>query len=178
MSTLTAPNQTTFPTALPATYLPARRRFSPARIGAFFRRKHHARFMTVFVRATDAPARLGVSATRKFGSAVVRNRAMIGRVLGPAEQEISFLPLQEVSAHRQVGKFAEGDLGLGDPEVGIELFHGGFHRLALRPVTGQPKPACVRVHLGNGETPDRFDFAYLRGAVAERHSVSTRLRSP
>ena len=39
-------------------------------------RKHHARFMTVFVRGTDAPvARLGVSATRKFGPAVSRNRA-------------------------------------------------------------------------------------------------------
>ena len=39
-------------------------------------RKHHARFMTLFVRATDAaPARLGVSATRKFGPAVLRNRA-------------------------------------------------------------------------------------------------------
>lgn len=39
-------------------------------------RKHHARFMTVFVRESPAPAaRLGVSATRKFGPAVVRNRA-------------------------------------------------------------------------------------------------------
>ncbi|HTV01097.1 MAG TPA: ribonuclease P protein component [Luteitalea sp.] len=39
-------------------------------------RKHHARFMTVFVRGTDASAaRLGVSATRKFGPAVSRNRA-------------------------------------------------------------------------------------------------------
>jgi ribonuclease P protein component len=39
-------------------------------------RKHHARFMTVFAReGTSAAARLGVSATRKFGPAVVRNRA-------------------------------------------------------------------------------------------------------
>ena len=39
-------------------------------------RKHHARFMTVFARETAQTAsRLGVSATRKFGSAVVRNRA-------------------------------------------------------------------------------------------------------
>jgi ribonuclease P protein component len=39
-------------------------------------RKHHARFMTVFARETPgALARLGVSATRKFGPAVVRNRA-------------------------------------------------------------------------------------------------------
>jgi len=39
-------------------------------------RKHHARFMTVFARATlGGMARLGVSATRKFGPAVVRNRA-------------------------------------------------------------------------------------------------------
>jgi len=39
-------------------------------------RKHHARFMTMFVRECPSPvARLGVSATRKFGPAVVRNRA-------------------------------------------------------------------------------------------------------
>ena len=39
-------------------------------------RKHHGRFMTVFARESTAPAaRLGVSATRKFGPAVVRNRA-------------------------------------------------------------------------------------------------------
>ena len=39
-------------------------------------RKHHARFMTVFAREHSSPAaRLGVSATRKFGPAVVRNRA-------------------------------------------------------------------------------------------------------
>jgi ribonuclease P protein component len=39
-------------------------------------RKHHARFMTVFARESAAPAaRLGVSATRKFGPAVVRNLA-------------------------------------------------------------------------------------------------------
>lgn len=39
-------------------------------------RKHHGRFMTVFVRESGAPVcRLGVSATRKFGPAVVRNRA-------------------------------------------------------------------------------------------------------
>lgn len=39
-------------------------------------RKHHARYMTLFVRESDAAvARLGVSATRKFGPAVVRNRA-------------------------------------------------------------------------------------------------------
>ncbi len=39
-------------------------------------RKHHARFMTMFVRESATPvARLGVSATRKFGPAVVRNRA-------------------------------------------------------------------------------------------------------
>ena len=39
-------------------------------------RKHHARFMTVFAReTTTSVARLGVSATRKFGPAVVRNRA-------------------------------------------------------------------------------------------------------
>ena len=39
-------------------------------------RKHHARFMTVFVRPTGTgPTRLGVSATRKFGRATVRNRA-------------------------------------------------------------------------------------------------------
>ena len=39
-------------------------------------RKHHARFMTVFVRPTGvARARLGVSATRKFGPATIRNRA-------------------------------------------------------------------------------------------------------
>src|SRR5688500_9008934 len=36
MSALTAPVQPTLPTALPATHLPARRRFSPARTGAFF----------------------------------------------------------------------------------------------------------------------------------------------
>lgn len=39
-------------------------------------RKHHARFMTMFARECTSPvARLGVSATRKFGPAVVRNRA-------------------------------------------------------------------------------------------------------
>lgn len=39
-------------------------------------RKLHARFMTVFARQTPGHvARLGVSATRKFGPAVVRNRA-------------------------------------------------------------------------------------------------------
>ena len=39
-------------------------------------RKHHARFMTMFARECALPvARLGVSATRKFGPAVVRNRA-------------------------------------------------------------------------------------------------------
>ena len=39
-------------------------------------RKHHARFMTMFAREHPSPiARLGVSATRKFGPAVVRNRA-------------------------------------------------------------------------------------------------------
>lgn len=39
-------------------------------------RKHHARFMTMFARDSSlAAARLGVSATRKFGPAVVRNRA-------------------------------------------------------------------------------------------------------
>ena len=39
-------------------------------------RKHHARFMTMFARECSQPvARLGVSATRKFGPAVVRNRA-------------------------------------------------------------------------------------------------------
>lgn len=39
-------------------------------------RKHHARFMTVFARESSGQAaRLGVSATRKFGPAVVRNRA-------------------------------------------------------------------------------------------------------
>ena len=39
-------------------------------------RKHHARFMTMFARECPSPvARLGVSATRKFGPAVVRNRA-------------------------------------------------------------------------------------------------------
>jgi len=39
-------------------------------------RKHHARFMTMFACPSSAPvARLGVSATRKFGPAVVRNRA-------------------------------------------------------------------------------------------------------
>lgn len=38
--------------------------------------KHHGRFMTVFVRATAlAVSRLGVSATKKMGPAVVRNRA-------------------------------------------------------------------------------------------------------
>ena len=39
-------------------------------------RKHHARFMTIFAcpSSTEA-ARLGVSATRKFGPAVVRNSA-------------------------------------------------------------------------------------------------------
>jgi len=38
--------------------------------------KHHGRYMTVFARpnASDRP-RLGVSATRKLGPAVVRNRA-------------------------------------------------------------------------------------------------------
>lgn len=39
-------------------------------------RKHHARYMTMFVcESTHAVSRLGVSATRKFGPAVVRNRA-------------------------------------------------------------------------------------------------------
>ncbi|WP_396624975.1 ribonuclease P protein component [Luteitalea sp.] len=39
-------------------------------------RKHHGRYMTVFASASTAPAaRLGVSATRKFGPAVARNRA-------------------------------------------------------------------------------------------------------
>ena len=39
-------------------------------------RKHHARYMTMFARECSSPAaRLGVSATRKFGPAVVRNRA-------------------------------------------------------------------------------------------------------
>ncbi|MBA2355216.1 MAG: ribonuclease P protein component [Acidobacteria bacterium] len=39
-------------------------------------RKHHGRFLTLFARETAAPAaRLGVSATRKFGPAVTRNRA-------------------------------------------------------------------------------------------------------
>lgn len=39
-------------------------------------RKHHGRLMTVFARPSALPsARLGVSATRKFGPAVTRNRA-------------------------------------------------------------------------------------------------------
>lgn len=39
-------------------------------------RKHHARFMTMFACQSSAgAARLGVSATRKFGPAVVRNKA-------------------------------------------------------------------------------------------------------
>lgn len=39
-------------------------------------RKHHARFMTMFACPSSAGAsRLGVSATRKFGPAVVRNKA-------------------------------------------------------------------------------------------------------
>lgn len=39
-------------------------------------RKHHARYMTMFAcQSTAATARLGVSATRKFGPAVVRNKA-------------------------------------------------------------------------------------------------------
>lgn len=39
-------------------------------------RKQHGRYMTIFVRDTAGPvARVGVSATRKFGPAVVRNRA-------------------------------------------------------------------------------------------------------
>ena len=39
-------------------------------------RKHHARFMTMFACESATPAaRLGVSATRKFGPAVVRNKA-------------------------------------------------------------------------------------------------------
>lgn len=39
-------------------------------------RKHHARFMTMFACESSADvARLGVSATRKFGPAVVRNKA-------------------------------------------------------------------------------------------------------
>lgn len=39
-------------------------------------RKQHGRYMTVFAKASEAAAaRLGVSATRKFGPAVVRNRA-------------------------------------------------------------------------------------------------------
>jgi ribonuclease P protein component len=38
--------------------------------------KQHGRYMTVFVRHSDhAVARLGVSATRKIGNAVTRNRA-------------------------------------------------------------------------------------------------------
>lgn len=38
--------------------------------------KQHGRFMTVFVRPSGlAVARVGVSATRKIGSAVVRNKA-------------------------------------------------------------------------------------------------------
>lgn len=38
--------------------------------------KQHGRFMTVFLRrSTLGAARLGVSATRKIGSAVVRNKA-------------------------------------------------------------------------------------------------------
>ena len=39
-------------------------------------RKHHARYMTIFACESAKPAaRLGVSATRKFGPAVVRNKA-------------------------------------------------------------------------------------------------------
>jgi ribonuclease P protein component len=37
--------------------------------------KRHGRFMTVFLMPTEGGSRLGVSATRKLGSAVVRNRA-------------------------------------------------------------------------------------------------------
>jgi ribonuclease P protein component len=38
--------------------------------------KQHGRFMTVFVRRSDLPVgRLGVSATKKIGPAVVRNKA-------------------------------------------------------------------------------------------------------
>ena len=37
--------------------------------------KRHGRFMTVFLMPTEGVSRLGVSATRKLGSAVVRNRA-------------------------------------------------------------------------------------------------------
>jgi ribonuclease P protein component len=38
--------------------------------------KLSGRFMTVFVRPTlDGPSRLGIAATRKLGSAVIRNRA-------------------------------------------------------------------------------------------------------
>jgi ribonuclease P protein component len=38
--------------------------------------RQHGRFMTIFVRPNALPApRLGVSATKKLGSAVVRNRA-------------------------------------------------------------------------------------------------------
>ncbi len=38
--------------------------------------KQHGRFMTVFVRRSGLPtSRVGVSATRKIGSAVVRNKA-------------------------------------------------------------------------------------------------------
>lgn len=38
--------------------------------------KQHGRFMTVFVRRSGLPtSRVGVSATRKIGSAVIRNKA-------------------------------------------------------------------------------------------------------
>jgi ribonuclease P protein component len=37
--------------------------------------KRHGRFMTVFLMPTEGVSRVGVSATRKLGSAVVRNRA-------------------------------------------------------------------------------------------------------
>lgn len=37
--------------------------------------KRHGRFMTVFLLPTDGVCRIGISATRKLGGAVVRNRA-------------------------------------------------------------------------------------------------------
>lgn len=37
--------------------------------------KRHGRFMTVFLMPTEGVSRIGISATRKLGPAVVRNRA-------------------------------------------------------------------------------------------------------